>query len=1304
MGEATCTDLGLSSCCNLACVFVGSRPFALLLGLLHALLCNSAEGGVTFSTNQGQWPAQVLYRALVPGGALFVERDRLTVVLTSGGRTHRHGHADHPVPETPYRAHAYQVLFEGGNATGWNGERTLPHYENYFLGNEPAMWAAGVAVHGQVLLTELYPGIDLRIDGRHGIKYDLLVSPGADPARIRMRYVGHDGIEEKDGAIIVRTSAGTVTEEPPLAYGPGGEVPCAFVLEGPQLRFSLPDGYDRTEALVIDPVLSFASYSGSSADNFGFTATYDSGGNLYGGGIVFGIGYPSTVGVIQNSFQGGVIDVGISKWDPTGATLLWSTYIGGSMNESPHSLVVNANDELYILGSTGSSDFPVTAGCFDNSFGSGPGLTFGIGYGYDHPFGVDIFLAHLNASATSLIGATYVGGNEADGLNNASSLAYNYGDSFRGEVALDPAGNPVVATSTESGNLPTTPGAPQSGFGGGQQDGYVFRMNPALTNQLWATYVGGSGDDSSFGVQFDSAGEVFITGGTTSTDLPMAGTPYDATHNGGVDGYVVRFNSAGNVQLGATYLGTGSYDQSYFVQLNTSDEVYVVGQTRGAYPVTAGKYTNAGSSQFIHKFSHDLSSSIWSTVIGNGSGVEDISPSAFLVSDCGQIYFSGWGGDVNHNGQSLTSTTDGLPTTPGAFQTSTDDSDFYLMVLEPEAVGLNYATYFGGPTSTEHVDGGTSRFDKNGNVYQAVCAGCGGQDDFPTTPGAWSNTNNSFNCNLGVFKFALAQTLAIIDINGPTYLCDPGTAQFINQSNGGNSFEWDFGDGTGSTDFEPVHTYPGPGIYTVTMVLTDTSGCAPPDTATMVIEVLDPLDAAVDSVPNLCPGETVQLQASGGSSYLWFPGTDLSSTTVPNPIASPSGNITYFVAVTDQCGTDTVQVSIVFSTPTVFAGPDTVVCLGDSVPLSAGGGTTYLWSPANLLNDPTSATPVVFPPDTTWFFVDITTGAGCTGTDSVLVSVQFGPPDPLSSDTAVCEGGSVQVNVSGGDSYAWQAGPGISDPGIPDPILTPPGDTDYIVHVSNTCGTTPDTLTVEVLSVEADAWPDTLVCPGEPVPLHANGGTIYDWTPTQGLNNPGIAAPIASVTSPTVYQVVVSDAVGCSDTASVFVSLFPAPTVLASPDQMIEYGDLVSLYAIGSGVFTWTPDIYVQATDGAWLFVQPEETTTYTVQLTDTNGCKVTDVVTVVLDGALYVPNTFTPNGDGINDQFFALGKEITDFRLSVFDRWGERIFEAAALEGFWDGTYNGVESPIDTYVWRVDYSERNGDDHVLFGHVNLVR
>ena len=387
-----------------------------------------------------------------------------------------------------------------------------------------------------------------------------------------------------------------------------------------------------------------------------------------------------------------------------------------------------------------------------------------------------------------MIGSTYVGGSGNDGINNVLPLVHNYGDHFRGEIALDPLQHPVVATTTQSTDMPVSANASQMIFGGGIQDAYIFRLDPTLST-LQATYYGGSGNDSGYGVQFDSNGQVFVTGGTMSIDLPMSGTPFQSSNSGDADGYVLRLSAGLDQFLSSTYIGTSSFDQSYFVQLDVADAVYVVGQTHGTYPVSAGVYSNPGSSQFIHKLDHDLTTSLWSTVIGSGMGFEDLSPSAFLVSDCGQIYFSGWGGVVNHFVQAPTSTTNGLPVTPDAFQSTTDGSDFYLMVLAEDAASLNYATYFGGSTSVEHVDGGTSRFDKHGTVYQAVCAGCGGHNDFPSTPGAWSATNNSSNCNLGVFKFDLLQPTAHIEVDGPEYACLPGaTVSFINLSIGGTLF------------------------------------------------------------------------------------------------------------------------------------------------------------------------------------------------------------------------------------------------------------------------------------------------------------------------------------------------------------------------------------------------------------------------------------------------------------------------------------------------------------------------------------
>lgn len=1267
----------------------------------------------SFTENRGQWPDQVLYRALVPGGAVFVERDALTYSLHRGGPMAHHGH-DASEPMEPFRAHAYRVHFEGAAPAQGLGLQVQPYYENFFLGNDPARWGTRCPVFGEVRLSALYPGIGLRIDGANGLKYDLLVAPGADPDRIDMRFEGQDALEIRDGRLIVRTSAGDVIEEAPVAYQevPGGRRPvrCHYRLRDGHVTFALPEGYDRTLPLVIDPVLTFSSYSGSAGDNFGFTATYDEAGHLYGGGIVFDVGYPLTTGVIGPGFNGGDIDIGLTKFTPDGSTLLWSTYVGGQGSESPHSLVVNSNEELYLLGSSGSADYPTTPGCFDASFNGGTFISGSMGwvgvisgYNYGHDDGTDIVVTHFAADATSLIGSTYVGGTGNDGLNNVLPLCYNYGDAFRGEIALDPQEHPVVATSTESHDIPISPGAPQAAFGGGAQDAYLFRMDPAL-GTIQSTFYGGSGNDSGYGVQFDSNGQIFITGGSDSPDLPMAGTPYRSTANGDVDGYIARYAADGGTLLSTTYVGTSVYDQSYFVQLNTADEVFVVGQTHGSYPITPGKFGTPNSSQFIHKFSHDLSTSLWSTAIGSGSGSQDISPSAFLVSDCGQIYFSGWGGAVNHHALATSSSTNGLPVTPDAFQPSSTGSDFYLMVLDQEAAGLNYATFFGGDFTAEHVDGGTSRFDKKGNVYQAVCAGCGGSDNFPTTPGAWSTTNGSGNCNLGVFKFNLTIAQAEVQIDGDGTFCNPANVQFTNLSSGGNTYQWSFGDGEHSTAFAPSHTYDEAGTYVVTLVLTDSTGCTLGDTADIEVIVQDPDDAAIDPVPTLCPGQQVNLHAHGGTIYHWTPSEGIDNIAIPDPWVTAVEDITYYVAVTDACGTDTVSIDLVVDVPPGGAGPDTAVCIGDAVQLLAEGGGTYAWSPTGSLDDPTAEAPFATPQDTTWYHVSIITPTGCSIVDSMLVVVQFEVPDPTLADTTICLGRSVQLLANDGDRYSWRPAPGIDDLDVPDPTVTPPASMYYAVAVSNACGTTWDSLFVTTQQVLANAWPDTTICPGTTAVLHASGGTVYDWSPVADLETPGLADVVVRPVAHTLFRVIVYDTLGCSDTAFAQVDLFPSPTVSAGTDQTVEYGHVTQLHATGNGSFVWFSDPSLSCDSCAAPIAAPLTSTAYTVELTDLHGCKAIDQVIVFVNGSLFVPNTFTPNGDGINDGFFAKATEVKDFRLYVFNRWGEKIYESDQLAKAWDGTYKGVESPIDTYVWRVDMTELNGERHTVYGHVNLLR
>lgn len=1263
----------------------------------------------TFTENRGQWPEQVAYRTRVPNGSLFVERAAFTYMLHDGGPlAHHHGtmEAGQHMPE---RLHAFRMAFEGARQALPEGWLKQGHYENFFLGNDPAKWGGGCAVFGLVHLNGLYPGIDLEVDGRRGLKYSFHVAAGSDPSAIIMRYTGQDRLSLRENQLVIGTSAGTVTESGLMAYQPTAtgrkEVPCVFHLEGGRVTFKFPLGYDKELPLVIDPTLSFASYSGSAADNFGFTATHDNSGHLYGGSISYGTGYPVTTGVLDPTFNGGNMDITLTKFAPDGSALIWSTYLGGSGNETPHSLVVNSNDELYLLGSTGSLDFPTTTGAYGTLFNGGIPIAgngwigLGGGYGFGHANGTDIVVVHLASDATALLGSTYVGGSGNDGLNSMVPLMHNYGDHFRGEVALDQQEWPIICTSTQSMDMPVSPNAPQTMFGG-LQDAYVFRMNPVLST-LQASYFGGSGVDSGYGVQFDSNGHIFTTGGTTSPDLPMAGSPWMGSHQGDADGYVARWSNNLGQLLSATYLGTAQYDQSYFVQVGPTDDVYVVGQTHGNYPISPNVYANPGSSQFIHKFSNDLSASLWSTRIGSGSA-QDISPSAFMVSDCGQIYFSGWGGYINDYGQANGSSVNGMPLTQDSFQSTTDGNDFYLMVLEQDAAALNYATYFGGSLSAEHVDGGTSRFDKHGTIYQAVCAGCPGHDDFPTTPGAWSNTNGSLNCNLGVFKFDLIQPAAHIEVDGPDHACLPdATVSFINLSVGGSSFDWDFGDGTGTNAFEPDHAFTDAGIYTVRLVLSSDDPCLNNDTAYVQIEIIGLPDAAIDPVQPICAGGAVALHAHGGGSYQWLPAPGLAALDTADVVAYPPGNITYTVVVSNICGTDTASVDITVLAPEgVEAGDDQVVCSGQGVVLDATGGGTYQWAPTTGLDDPTSATPWATPLDTTTYHVTITTPEGCVVEDSVMVIVHHGLPVPLANDTVICPGDQVQLHVEGGDSYTWLPASGITDLHVPDPIVAPSTSTLYTVQVGNGCGTVSATVLVEVRGVTAQAWPDTVVCPGEGVMLHAAGGDQFTWSPLAADGPELVLKPAV----PGQYTVIVSNAFGCSDTAFVSVSLHPPAQVTAGFEAVIDLGDTVALFASGEGTFLWSPDSTLSCSDCPTPLASPDVTTTYSVELTDANGCKATDLVTIFQRGILYVPNTFTPDQDGLNDLFLAKARELAKFQLMVFNRWGELIFTSDRLDQGWDGTFRGHPSPIGTYVWRIDYQEKHGRAHTVYGHVNLVR
>tara|TARA_B100000674_G_scaffold44090_1_gene30522 strand:+ start:40302 stop:44213 length:3912 start_codon:yes stop_codon:yes gene_type:complete len=1297
-----------------------------ILFILSISLYIKGISQLSFVPNKGQWHKNVQYQAEIPGGKLFIENGAFTYLffdLNDINKVHEAHHSNRKkLKSTPLvKAHAYQMqLINTSETITFSPSKKHKDYLNFYYGDNPENWAVNLPKYQALKINNVYPGIDLKwYQHNNALKYDFIVHPSANINQIKIKL---NGIEkgnffiDKKGNLHIKTSVNEVIEQAPYAFqeinGKIKKVKCHYVLQNDTLSFQINGRYSKNHPVIIDPLLIFASYTGSSSDNWGYTSTFDQYGNTYSGGVAFGSLYPTTLGAFQVNFAGGNgqtgtggtysvgTDIVISKFSADGSTLLYSTYLGGSDNESPHSIIVDNNDNLIVMGTTSSSDFPVANNAFDQTYGGGSPVS-GIP---SYLNGSDIILSKFNPNGTALIGSTYIGGSGNDGLNTPNALDYNYADEFRGEVIIDANDNIYVGSCTSSSDFPVTTGAYQTSLTG-LQDGCIFKLSPDLSTMIWSSYFGGSNNDAIYSVQLNSTGNPYFAGGTNSSDLPVSANALNTSFSGTVDGFVAEFNPAGSTLLASTYIGTPQYDQCYFVQLDTNDNVHVVGQTTGNYPITpATVYNVPNSGQFLHELSPDLSSTIMSTSFGRGAGTVDIALSAFLVNDCNYIFISGWGGVVNSAySQATNSTTNGLPVTPNALQTSTDGSDYYLMVLTQDADSLLFATYFGGAFSNDHVDGGTSRFDKKGIVYQAVCAGCGGYSDFPTTPGVWSQSNNSSNCNLSVFKIDLSQLTADVELYSDPYFCLGDTVFFRNLSNGGDMFEWDFGDGNSSTQFEPSHVYAQPGNYNVMLVAYDSLSCTFTDTDYVMVYVYPPPSANVQNAPTICKGDSIQLFASGGVSYQWLPDSLVNNDTIANPWAYPQQTTTFTVIAIDSCGQDTAYVTINVSEINATVSDTTTICIGDSAQIQATGGVSYVWTPNYNIINANSSSPTVFPASDTTYFVSITNADGCTLDTLVFVKVDTSLPQPqITPDTLICKGSSIELSTTDGTSYQWTPSSGLNNPNIANPVATPTNETTYYVAVSNYCGTVIDSVHISLHEAVITARPDTIVCPNTEIPLYAFGGEHYAWYPAiiVGYNQNGF---YAIPQQPQFIYVNGTDSMGCSATDSFYVDFYPPPFVDAGEDVWLVT-DSTTLQAQGNGIFVWQPSALVTCDTCQQTIAFPNLTTTFTVTLTDSLGCTNSDDVTVFVNSNIWVPNAFTPDGDGTNDYFSVKTFRIKELTWYIFDRWGEEIFKGESLDSKWDGTYMGKLVKQDVYVYKIYYTDIQGVSGYLYGTVTLLR
>ncbi len=837
--------------------------------------------GLYFIENKGQWQENIHYKSDFGGGAIFFEANKLTFALCDAEQKHRafhHAGQYKDSPDSLVQFHAYQMIFENAlPSVRIQADEQTSDYFNYFLGNDKSKWKGHCNAFYKVIYRNLYEGVDAEIYSHdYGLKYDFYVKPNADVSQISLQYEGIDEMHiDENGNLIFALAIGDVVEQKPYAYqiinGQKREVSCKFRLEknDKKIGFSVHD-YDENYTLVIDPHIVFATYSGSTTDNFGYTATYDKFGNAYAAGSAFGTGYPTTLGAYQVNYVGGPTvvappfftdgteavypnnDIGITKYNSTGTARIYSTYLGGYGADLPHSLIVNDNDELFVFGTTASSDFPVTSGAYDTTFGGGtnPGGFYGIDVAYNT--GSDIFIARFSQDGSQLSASTFLGENGNDGLNynfpNQSFLAaytrHNYADEMRGEIDIAPDGNIVIASTTRSKNYPKTISGVYTASTGTDADACATKITQNLDSLIWSIKFGGSEDDAAYSVAFGLDSSVYLAGGTHSTNFPVPGIGRQKIYGGGnTDGFLYHISKNADTILSTTFQGFSAYEQIYFVEVNRNGEVFVFGQCDSSQSnfIFNATYNRPNGGEFISKFDRNLTSWIWSTSFGRGVGVVDISPTAFLVDICNSVYVSGWASPyVNqYAGWANATGTTGMDVTAGAYKTTTDNHDFYLMILRDDASALQYATFMGGVHEYDHVDGGTSRFDRKGVVYESVCASCGGTSNFATyPPNCVSPTNGSSNCNNLVFKFDmdLPAVIADFDVHG----CSRVNVPFQNLSHlisGSTSYSWNFGDSTTSNQASPFHTYATPGTYTVTLRLNDPLSCNITDSITKTITI-----------------------------------------------------------------------------------------------------------------------------------------------------------------------------------------------------------------------------------------------------------------------------------------------------------------------------------------------------------------------------------------------------------------------------------------------------------------------------------
>jgi beta-propeller repeat-containing protein len=629
---------------------------------------------LAFEPNQGQTDPQVKYMARGNGYTVFLTANDAVFALHSSAElptqfSHRGLVGTTQPVQTKNRTAAIRLHLVGGNPNApLIASNQLPSRSNYFTGNDRRQWHNNVPQYTRVSYREPYPGLDLAYYGvQKQLEFDFIVAPGASPAPIRFGISGVNRVTtDNSGNLILASSAGNVLLHKPIAYqqqdGVRQPVDARFVLQARnQVSFELGD-YDRSRELVIDPSVSYATYVGGTAEDDGNAIAVDANGNAWVTGQTKSTDFPTKNPLSNHTANKGGFDVFVTELSPTGS-LLYSTYIGGSGDESGNAIAVNGSG-VFVAGGTKSTDFPVQ-GAFQstlkgatNAFvlelsSTGSTLMYSTylgGTGSDVASGLALdksgnayvvgstnstdfppknplagetaggFVTELNSSGNALVYSTYLGAGPLD---------------FASAVAVDAAGNAYVTGATQSPSFVTTPGVVQPNCGtlpncnGALYDAFVTVIKPSAAGLVYSTFLGGESRDEGLGIAVDASGNAYVTGVTTSTLFPLGVARLFTTLKGSSDAFVSELNPTGTQLVNSTYLGGSGADSGLAIAVDSHQNAYVTGVTGSTDFPTANPTqpnNNGQNDAFVTEFATGGSSLAFSTYLG-GSLNENTSTS-----------------------------------------------------------------------------------------------------------------------------------------------------------------------------------------------------------------------------------------------------------------------------------------------------------------------------------------------------------------------------------------------------------------------------------------------------------------------------------------------------------------------------------------------------------------------------------------------------------------------------------------------------------------------------------------------------